>query len=72
MKKLRLKALELGAKEVMTRSQLKAVFGGHALLGSGGCDGSTACLNSDQCTDSNCPTCLATGNPSSPGACGKI
>lgn len=28
MKKLKLKALELGANEVLTRSQLKNVFGG--------------------------------------------
>lgn len=31
MKKLRLKALEPGAKEVLTREQLKMVFGGRWL-----------------------------------------
>lgn len=34
MKKLRLKALSLGAKEILSREQLKAVFGGY-LAGSG-------------------------------------
>jgi len=42
MKKLKLKALELGAKEVLTRAQLKNVLGGDE--GSGG---SVVCVCSD-------------------------
>ncbi|MFD2873312.1 hypothetical protein ACFS5N_12580 [Mucilaginibacter ximonensis] len=38
MKKLRLKALSLGAKEILSREQLKAVFGGAAGSGSGSGD----------------------------------
>lgn len=33
MKKLKLKALQLGAKEIMTRDQLKKVFGGGSASG---------------------------------------
>ena len=39
MKKLKLKALELGASEVLTRAQLKNVLGGSS--GSGGTSGGT-------------------------------
>jgi len=49
MKKLRLKALSLGAREILNREQLKAVTGGcftDTDCGSGGsCD-----TNSNQCT----------------------
>lgn len=36
MKKLKLKALELGAHEILTRTQLKTILGGG--FGSGSCD----------------------------------
>jgi natural product precursor len=37
MKKLKLKALELGAVEVLSREQLKSVFGGETPSGSSNC-----------------------------------
>ena len=40
MKKLKLKALELGATEVLTRDQLKNVLGGY---GSTGCGANGTC-----------------------------
>lgn len=40
MKKLKLKALELGAKGVLSREQLKSILGG---AGSGGSGGSADC-----------------------------
>lgn len=61
MKKLKLKALELGANEVLTREQLKNVLGGD-----GSSDGTVkyaACINSTGCwTYTNAVTfqeCLA-------------
>lgn len=44
MKKLKLKALELGAKEVLSRDQLKKVLGGFAAAG---CSVSIACPNGE-------------------------
>jgi len=48
MKKLKLKALELGVNEVLTRTQLKTVMGGN--MGGGNC-GTSECTS-----DSNCST----------------
>jgi len=45
MKKLQLKALQLGAKEVLSRAQLKNVLGGS---GSGGSGSKTCTLRCDQ------------------------
>lgn len=63
MKKLKLKALELGAKEVLSRAQLKNVLGG-AGSGSGSGSGSgTYDQCADECTtDAQCAkgtTCTA-------------
>ncbi|OQP57762.1 hypothetical protein A3860_09045 [Niastella vici] len=44
MKKLKLKALELGAKEVLSRDQLKNVFGGSVLDDGGSGQCSTLCV----------------------------
>jgi len=59
MKKLRLKAQELGASEILTRKQLMNVLGG---------DGPKpttakcpACTSSDNCKSADCPTCGADG-----------
>jgi hypothetical protein len=41
MKKLKLKALGLGAKEILTREQLKYVLGGSGGSGTGGGGGNT-------------------------------
>ena len=43
MKKLKLKALELGAKEVLTRDQLRKVLGGADGSGSGSGSGNNLC-----------------------------
>jgi hypothetical protein len=54
MKKLKLKALELGAKEILTREQLKNIIGGDG----GGCSSCefTGCDSNHQCdTSSSCP-----------------
>jgi hypothetical protein len=51
MKKLKLKALELGAKELLSREQLKHVIGGDDGSGSGGahtCYGSQSSCSYDQ------------------------
>jgi hypothetical protein len=50
MKKLKLKALELGATEILTREQLKKVFGGDDTGGSGSGSGSGSGCK-DTCTD---------------------
>jgi len=60
MKKLRLRALDLGAKEVLSREQLKHILGGDGSGGIGGsgsgctnpteCNGFTTCING-VCTD---------------------
>lgn len=60
MKKLRLRALDLGAKEVLSREQLKLILGGDGSSGIGGsgsgclnpteCNGFTTCING-VCTD---------------------
>ena len=47
MKRLKLKALELGAKEVLTRAQLKNVFGGDEGSGGTAVCKTTACSGYD-------------------------
>jgi len=63
MKKLKLKALNLGASEVLTREQLKNIMGGDGSGGgsggpgscSDGCGPTVACpVNSPYCRDSEC------------------
>lgn len=49
MKKLRLKALGLGAKEILTREQLKYVLGGSGGSGTGGGGGDTGGGSGGQC-----------------------
>ena len=47
MKKLRLKALSLGAREILSREQLKAITGGctsDSQCGSGICNSSSVCV----------------------------
>lgn len=61
MKKLKLKALELGAKELLTREQLKMVLGGDDGSGSGSGSGSGIkcdCNTSADCKDTAKPTCV--------------
>jgi hypothetical protein len=61
MKKLKLKALELGAKELLTREQLKMVLGGDFGSGSGSGSGSGTtcnCNSSDDCKDTSKPSCV--------------
>lgn len=53
MKKLRLKALELGAKEVLTRAQLRNILGGSCTLNSD-CGVFHYCYMGN-CYDSNTP-----------------
>jgi len=49
MKKLKLKALELGATEMLTRTQLKNVLGGSTMIVSGhACYGSQTSCSYDQ------------------------
>jgi hypothetical protein len=72
MKKLKLKALDLGAKDVLTREQLKSVSGGLEFGGTCTCpDGVVyTCFNSVQCNElapSKCgagqtPSCTYTGS----------
>lgn len=62
MKKLKLKALELGAKEVLTRAQLKNILGGS---GNGGNECSAYACN-QKCTceaNSGTNTCWDSSNP---------
>jgi len=73
MKKLRLSALELGAKEVLSRDQLKKVLGG----GASGCSVSVTCSNGEtiscSCSSGTCSagdgaiacTCELSGSGSS-------
>lgn len=59
MKKLRLKALELGAIEVLTRAQMKKVRGGGGIGGQCldnsyyGCEGSIKCCPGCSCVRAN-------------------
>lgn len=62
MKKLKLKALELGAKEVLTRKQLKNVLGG---AGSGSGSGSGG-GNYPTCPPTSCDTFLNKCHDSAP------
>jgi len=55
MKKLKLKALELGAMEVLTRSQLKSIMGGD------GCTSDADCPPSAYCSNSNGNVCVDRG-----------
>jgi len=68
MKKLRLKALALGANEMLTREQLKNVFGGSGGSGSG--SGSGKCETSECSSNANCsakfPTCSIVNCDSDP------
>jgi hypothetical protein len=57
MKKLKLAALQLGAKEVLTREQLKKVLGGD-----GSIDGTCRCANGLDCS-------LFDGTKNYPGNC---
>jgi hypothetical protein len=57
MKKLQLKALALGAAEVLTRAQLRNVLGGVNAPGPGDCP--TGCSNLNPCPV-NSPYCLST------------
>ncbi|PWV53267.1 hypothetical protein C7475_10213 [Chitinophaga sp. S165] len=56
MKKLKLKALDLGAKEVLSRSQLKNILGGSDPYGSGSGTG-TACSATAWCSSDRSITC---------------
>ena len=63
MKKLKLRALELDAREVLTRTQLKTVLGGS---GSGGGCLTSECTSDSGCSDPKFPhcyisTCVSTG-----------
>lgn len=51
MKKIRLKALELGAKEVLTRDQLKQILGGDGSGGSGIADCACDSPSTIKCPD---------------------
>jgi len=55
MKKLKLKALELGAMEVLTRAQLKSIMGGD------GCTSDADCPPSAYCSNSNGNVCVDRG-----------
>jgi hypothetical protein len=71
MKKLKLRALEIGAQEILTREQLKNVFGGD--LGSGSGSGSTdACAGKAStiyCRDANYVILNGNGNGTAGTGC---
>lgn len=54
MKKLKLKALDLGANEVLSRAQLKNILGGD---GSGGGSGNTTCTATADCGSAPAAKC---------------
>ena len=54
MKKLQLRALQLGAKELLTREQLKNILGGNGSVGSNGNGGGGSGSGS---TDPKCGQC---------------
>lgn len=63
MKRLRAKALELGATELLTRERLKTVLGGGGSGSGGGCGDCTNacggnlgnCPDGKKCTSEECP-----------------
>lgn len=59
MKKLKFKALELGAQELLTREQLKQVMGGND--GSGG-SGAGSCTYTKNCSSGSVSCTSATGD----------
>jgi hypothetical protein len=65
MKKLKLKALELGAKEVLSRDQLKNVLGGSGSGGSGGSGGNNLPSCTASCSGGTSVTCY--GHPGGSG-----
>ncbi len=62
MKKLRLKALSLGAREILSREQLRSITGG--CTQDSDCTGGNICNSSNQCTGDN-------GGGSDPGSSGS-
>ncbi|SFW66210.1 hypothetical protein SAMN02927921_03096 [Sinomicrobium oceani] len=64
MKKLKLKALNLNAEELLTRAQMKAILGGsNGSGGNGGSGGFNCSVPGQKCTSDsecggNCPKCV--------------
>jgi hypothetical protein len=71
MKKLKLKALGLGAKEILTREQLKYVLGGDGSgSGAGGGGGNTG--GGSGCPTSPCSVFNSTNGKTYTGNCGLV
>lgn len=71
MKKLKLKALELGASEVLTRAQLQSVLGGDGSSGTGLC---VHCTGYGKACGEWSQVCYYRSNPtgSADAVCGQI
>jgi hypothetical protein len=57
MKKLKLKALEFGATETLTREQMKNVLGGNSPITTGGPCQENICYDDTDCKDPKYPIC---------------
>jgi hypothetical protein len=62
MKKLRLKALSLGAREILSREQLRSI--------TGGCDNNVPCPGGEWCDAGICRQYGGTGGASASGGSG--
>lgn len=69
MKKLKLKALGLGAKEILSREQLKNVLGGSGTTGTTGTGSGTTGSGDGHCRTGSCTLYVATLGITVQGTC---